>query len=86
MRLNVPLIAVASFALLVSGCHSSSTAGDSVTNMVVDNTVGTASDAMTNVDATTGSATNMAADVGDATNAGGGTSGADKGSKDNAAN
>jgi len=82
MRLNVPLTSVATLGLLLCGCHSSSTAGDSVTNMVVDNTVGTASDAMTNVDATTGSAMNMAADVGDAAKT---SEGADKGNKGNAA-
>jgi hypothetical protein len=62
---NIMLIlSAASLTLGLGACHSTAS-GDSVTNIVVDNTVGTASDAMTNVDATTGSAMNMAPDVGD---------------------
>lgn len=48
--------------LLIGACHSQSDQS-TITNSVIDNTVGTASDEMTNIDATTGSAANMAADV-----------------------
>lgn len=48
--------------LLIGACHSQSDQS-TITNSVIDNTLGTASDEMTNIDATTGSAANMAADV-----------------------
>ncbi len=57
------LIALAVAALALAGCKAQDDSS-SVTNMVIDNTVGTASDKMTDVDATTGSAANMSADVG----------------------
>ena len=77
---------LASPLLLIAACHSQSDQ-TSITNSVIDNTVGTASDEMTNIDATTGSAANMAADVPAGTNAGGGSTdnsptGADAGSGD----
>jgi hypothetical protein len=71
MRLTSTIFAnglVISGLFLLAACQNKTAADESVTNMVVDNTVGTASDAMTDVDATTGSAANMAADVGDAAN------------------
>ena len=48
--------------LMLSACHSGSSTS-TITNVVVDNTAGTASDAMTNIDATVGSAAAMPADV-----------------------
>jgi hypothetical protein len=48
--------------LLIAACYSQADQS-TVTNSVIDNTVGTASDEMTNIDATIGSAANMAADV-----------------------
>ncbi len=65
MRKFFPLIVLLATSVLFASCHSSSSVGDSVTNMVIDNTVGTASDSMTNVDATIGAAANMTADVGE---------------------
>ena len=60
-KLTILTLSVASLALFA--CHSA-TDQSTVTNSVLDNTVGTASDAMTNVDAVTGSAANLPADVG----------------------
>jgi len=72
MRLVFVKLALIAPLLLIGACHQQAdTSG--VTNSVIDNTVGTASDAMTNVDATIGSAANMAADV----PAAGGDDGAD---------
>lgn len=53
---------VAFSLLLIGACHSQSDTG-ALSNSVTDNTVGTVTDDMTNIDATTGSAANMAADV-----------------------
>lgn len=61
MRPLLPLIAVALSAL--TACHSAGAGGEGVTNVAADPTMGTASDSMTNIDATVGSAANMAADV-----------------------
>lgn len=72
MRL-VRTIALIAPVLLVSACHSN-TDTSAISNSVVDNTVGTASDEMTNIDATTGSAANMAADVAPGAQSGGDTS------------
>ncbi|MBU6206973.1 MAG: hypothetical protein KGQ42_04740 [Alphaproteobacteria bacterium] len=62
MRAPLPLMAASAALLLLGACHGRQS-GDTVVNTTIDNTVGTASDEMTNIDAATGSSTNMAADV-----------------------
>ena len=68
MRLPISYFATGAAVIglfALAACHNTAATDDSVTNVVIDNTVGTASDAMTDVDATVGAAANMAADVGD---------------------
>ena len=61
MRVSLVIVGA---ALALAACHSGSGTGDVVVNSSTDNTVGTASDEMTNIDAAQGISTNMAADVG----------------------
>ena len=63
MRVSLVIVGA---ALALAACHSGSGAGDVVVNSSTDNTVGTASDEMTNIDAAQGISTNLAADVGNA--------------------
>lgn len=70
-------VVVLGLGLALAACKQA-TDSEAVTNLMIDNTVGTASDRMTDVDAATGAATNMAPDVGD-TQPGAATSSKDNG-------
>lgn len=61
MRRLVFISMIAALGLNLQACHSSN--GDSITNLSADSN-GTASDAMTNIDATVGSSAAMPADQG----------------------